>query len=83
MNEAYLFWEIDIDIWSSISVDGYLKGCSWKNVEPVEEDNGQGLNEMGPATEGGIDSQAGPKNFTENRRHQSLTSIDPMLSMKK
>ena len=87
MNTVYLFCKIDIDIdmyiWSCINVGGGLKGCSWKNVEPVEEDDGQRLNEMGPATEGGVDSKAGPENFTKNRRHQSLTSIDSMLNVKK
>lgn len=37
---------------------------------------------MSPAAEGGIDGNSGQENFTENRRHQSLTSMNQIMSMK-
>ena len=40
-----------------------------KDIEPVKEDNREGLNEVGPASERGIYYKTGSEDLTENRRH--------------
>lgn len=39
----------------------------WENIEPVEEDDGERLNEMSPASEGGADRITKAEDLTEDR----------------
>lgn len=47
---------------------------SGEDVEPVEEDNRERLNKMGPAPESGVYHKPRKEDFTEYRRHGSQRS---------
>jgi hypothetical protein len=53
-----------------------------KNIEPVEEDDRERLNEMGPAPESGIYYKTRTEDFTEYWRHGSQTSKIKKLCIK-
>lgn len=49
--------------------------CSWENIEPVEEYNREGLNEVGTTMERWVYSKSRKQDFTEYRRHQSCNCL--------
>lgn len=56
-----------------------MRSYLWKNIKPVEENNRERLNKMGPAPQGGIYHKPGTEDFTKNWRHQSQTSINDQI----
>lgn len=56
-----------------------MRSYLWENIKPVEENNRERLNKMGPAPQGGIYHKPGTEDFTNNRRHQSQTSINDQI----
>jgi len=53
-------------------------GDQWENIEPVEEDNGERLNQVGPASEGGVyhkPNKLGKRDFSHQCQTSSFKTI--------